>query len=181
MAGLTAARTLAERGVKVTVLEAKERVGGRVFSQRVDGGGTIELGAEFVHGRASEMWVLIDEAGVKTVERDGSMLREAWDGGLAEDDPQDGAMFAPLEALEDFAGEDVAFADWLASSDVPEDERAALTGYVEGFNAADARRIGVRSLGAQQKAEDSSEGGRSYHVVGGYAQLAEHLAACVAA
>jgi monoamine oxidase len=177
MAGLTAARTLAERGVKVTVLEAKERVGGRVFSQRVDGGGTIELGAEFVHGRASEMWVLIDEAGVKTVERDGSMLREAWDGGLAEDDPQDGAMFAPLEALEDFAGEDVAFADWLASSDVPEDERAALTGYVEGFNAADARRIGVRSLGAQQKAEDSSEGGRSYHVVGGYAQLAEHLAA----
>jgi monoamine oxidase len=179
MAGLVAARALAERGLRVCVLEAKERVGGRVMSQKVEGGGTVELGAEFVHGRAPELWALIDEVGAKTVERNGSMLREECGGGLVEDDPQDESMFEPLEQLEDFAGEDRTFADWLAASDVDEDMRPALRSYVEGFNAADARRIGVRSLGAQQKAEAKTEGDRSWHVEGGYSQLAEYLAARV--
>lgn len=176
MAGLMAARALAERGVRVCVLEAKEHVGGRVMSQKVEGGGMVELGAEFVHGRPPELWALIDEVGVRTVERDGSMLREEWEGGLVEDDPQDGAMFEPLERLKEFAGDDKTFAEWLDASDVEEDVRPALTGYVEGFNAADARRVSVRSLGAQQKAEDESEGSSSWHVLGGYARLAEYLA-----
>jgi monoamine oxidase len=179
MAGLAAGRALAEHGLKVCVLEARERVGGRVRSQQVVGGGFIELGAEFVHGRAPELWALIDEAGAKTVERSGTMLREKWDGGLVEDDPQDDSMFAPLEQLEEFDGPDAAFADWLKGSGVDEIGRAAVTGYVEGFNAADARRISVRSLGAQQKAEDESGGERSWHVLGGYAQLPDYLAARV--
>jgi len=181
MAGLAAARALGERGVRVTVLEAKDRVGGRVMSRVAEGGGVVELGAEFVHGRAPELWSLIDECGVETTERDGTMLREEWGGGVIEDNPQDEAMFAPLEKLENFEGEDVAFADWLAASDVPEEERGALLGYVEGFNAADARRIGVKALGMQQKAEDATEGDRAWHVRGGYAQLAEYLAARVKA
>jgi monoamine oxidase len=78
--------------------------------------------------------------------------------------------------LEDFAGEDIAFWDWLKASDVPELDRPALLGYVEGFNAADARRISVTSLGAQQKAEDATEGDRAWHVRGGYAQLTDYLA-----
>ena len=179
MAGLAAARALAERGVRVTVLEAKDRVGGRVSSRVAEGGGVVELGAEFVHGRAPELWALIDECGAETTERVGTMLREEWGGGVAEDDPQDEAMFEPLEKLENFAGEDVAFADWLATSDVPEGERGALLGYVEGFNAADARRIGVKALGVQQKAEDAIEGDRAWHVRGGYEQLAKYLAARV--
>lgn len=179
MAGLAAARALGERGVRVTVLEAKDRVGGRVMSRAAEGGGVVELGAEFVHGRAAELWALIDECGAKTTERDGTMLREEWGGGVVEDDPQDEAMFAPLVKLEDFAGEDVAFADWLAASDVPEDERGALLGYVEGFNAADARKIGIVALGMQQKAEDATEGDRAWRVRGGYGQLAEYLAARV--
>ncbi len=162
----------------MVVLEAKDRVGGRVFTRKAEGGGAVELGAEFVHGRAPELWALIAECGVETVEREGTMLREEG-GGVAEDDPQDEAVFEPLEELKEFEGEDVAFADWLSASDVPEDEREALTGYVEGFNAADARRIGVKSLGVQQKAEDAAEGDRAWHVVGGYGQLAEHLAARV--
>jgi len=175
MAGLAAARALGERGVRVTVLEAKDHVGGRVMSRVAEGGGVVELGAEFVHGRAPELWALIHECGVETTERDGTMLREEWGGGVIEDDPQDEAMFAPLEKLENFKGEDVAFADWLVASDVPEEERGALLGYVEGFNAADASRIGVKSLGMQQKAEDATEGDRAWHVRGGYAQLAEYL------
>lgn len=174
MAGLTVARALAERGMKVRVMEARDRVGGRVYSVPVEGAGFAELGAEFVHGRPSELWALIDEAGLKTVEREGAMLREEPAGRVTEDDP--GAGFETLDELKDWEGADVAFADWLKGSDVAEDERAALTGYVEGFNAADAKRISVRSLGIQQKAEEESGGSQSSHVVGGYQQLAEYLA-----
>ena len=176
MAGLAAARALGERGLRVIVAEAQERVGGRILSQRVTGGGVVELGAEFIHGRPPELWALIDEAGVETVEREGTMLREGWGGGLENESDDDESMVEPLEQLENFTGEDLAFWDWLKASDVPESERQALLGYVEGFNAADARRISVTSLGVQQMAEDATEGNSSFHVLGGYAQLAEYLA-----
>lgn len=175
MAGLTAARALAERGLRVTVLEARERVGGRVMT-RHENGQAIELGAEFVHGRAPELWALIEEAGLEAVEREGTMLRSREGVGVAEDDPEDDAVFAPLEALEGREGPDMPFAEWLAQSDVPEEERAGLTAYVEGFNAADARVIGIHGLGAQQKAEEEIDGDLTWHVRGGYAQVAEYLA-----
>jgi monoamine oxidase len=47
-AGLAAADALAGRGVEVTVFEARDRVGGRVQSRRLDNGAVVELGAEFV-------------------------------------------------------------------------------------------------------------------------------------
>jgi len=176
MAGLTAARALADRGLRVTVLEARDRVGGRVFTRQTEEGVDVELGAEFVHGRAPELWALIDACEATTTERDGSMLREEDDGGLAEDNPQEGDVFFALEELEDFEGEDVSFAEWLKSSDVPEEEHVMALNYVEGFNASDATRIGVKSLGAQQRAEDAIEGDRTFHVQGGYRQLPEYLA-----
>lgn len=176
IAGLAAARALGERGIRATVLEARDRVGGRLLSRVAAGGGHVELGAEFVHGRAPELWALLAECEAQTTERDGAMLREDGSGGLIEDDPQDEEMFAPLEELEAFAGEDVSFTDWLATSNVPEEDRPALLNYVEGFNAADAHRIGIHSLGVQQKAEDAIEGDRTWHIHGGYARLAEYLA-----
>jgi monoamine oxidase len=47
-AGLAAADALAHRGVEVVVFEARDRVGGRVHSGRLDNGAVVELGAEFV-------------------------------------------------------------------------------------------------------------------------------------
>ena len=176
MAGLTAARALAERGLKVLVVEARDHVGGRVMSRRADGGETVELGAEFVHGRAPELFALMDEAKVEIIERGGAMLREEEPGVLIEDDDRDEEFFAPLETLEDSDAEDVPFAEWLAGQEMEPWQKDVLTGYVEGFNAADAKRIGIRALGVQQKAEDAAEGDRSWHVRGGYAQLPEYLA-----
>ncbi len=179
MAGLAAARALLERGVSVTVIEARDRVGGRVFSHTHTSGTVLELGAEFVHGRAPELWALIEEAGVRTVERDGSMLRENVPGSLHGEDSGDGededALFKPLEKLA-YLPKDMPFSQWLESSETPEWQKPALLGYVEGFNAADANIIGVHALGVQQQAEDGSEGDRSWHILGGYAQLAEYLA-----
>jgi monoamine oxidase len=47
-AGLAAAEALSLAGVRVVVLEARDRVGGRVWSRRLQNGAVIEMGAEFV-------------------------------------------------------------------------------------------------------------------------------------
>src|SRR3981189_3818949 len=70
MGGLTAARALAEAGLKVLVVEAQDRIGGRIWTRHV-GDEAIELGAEFIHGRPPELWALIDEAGLGTYEGGG--------------------------------------------------------------------------------------------------------------
>jgi monoamine oxidase len=48
LAGLAAAEELARRGREVVVLEARDRVGGRVWSDRLANGAVIERGGEFV-------------------------------------------------------------------------------------------------------------------------------------
>jgi monoamine oxidase len=53
MAGLAAARSLADAGWPVRVLEARDRIGGRVYTNR-DWGVPIELGASWIHGTAND-------------------------------------------------------------------------------------------------------------------------------
>ncbi|MDP9002212.1 MAG: FAD-dependent oxidoreductase [Myxococcota bacterium] len=50
VAGLTAARRLAKSGAKVVVLEGRNRVGGRVWTDRSWTGTPIDLGASWIHG-----------------------------------------------------------------------------------------------------------------------------------
>ncbi len=62
-AGLAAARALDEQGVDVVVLEARERIGGRVFTLHDPNTPVpIELGAEFIHGSAPELDSILAEA-----------------------------------------------------------------------------------------------------------------------
>lgn len=173
MAGLTAARALAEAGVPVLVLEAQERIGGRILTQHV-GGEAIELGAEFIHGRPPELWALIDEAGLETYERGGAQVCFE-EGTLTNCGGEMDQVFEPLEKLEHFDGPDITFAEYLDREEVPEEERGRMIGYVEGFNAADYRIVSAASLGAQQKAEDASDGDRLYRLRGGYDQLPAYL------
>jgi monoamine oxidase len=67
-AGLAAAVTLADAGVEVSVLEARDRVGGRVWSEPLDGPGgsgpVIERGAEFVLAGYDEMRRWLDRVGL---------------------------------------------------------------------------------------------------------------------
>ena len=63
IAGLSAARELARHGVLVTVLEAKDRLGGRIHTRFV-GSSPVELGAEFIHERSKPLLGGIRRAGL---------------------------------------------------------------------------------------------------------------------
>lgn len=70
IAGLTAARALKRAGVDVTVVEARDRLGGRIHTFR-EWGSTVELGASWLHGtKNNPLAKLADEAGVKIVHTD---------------------------------------------------------------------------------------------------------------
>jgi monoamine oxidase len=178
MAGLTAARALAESGVRVLVLEAQDRIGGRIHTEHI-ADEAIELGAEFIHGRSPELWALIEEAGLETYERNGAQICFE-DSGLNACPDELATLFDPLEKLENFTGPDVTFAEYLDREAIPAEDRTPIIGYVEGFNAADHRQISAASLGAQQKAEDSIDGDRTYYLRNGYDQLPAYLARRIA-
>jgi hypothetical protein len=54
-AGLAAATELASRGARVTVLEARDRVGGRAWSTELDNGSVVELGGEWIEEGAAAL------------------------------------------------------------------------------------------------------------------------------
>jgi monoamine oxidase len=65
MAGLAAARRLVSRGVDVTVLEARDRVGGRVEGGHTAGGVPIELGGQWIGPTQNRMYELVGELGLE--------------------------------------------------------------------------------------------------------------------
>src|SRR5580658_2433739 len=97
-AGLAAARTLARQKARVVVLEARGRIGGRVWSRPGSRPSTpAELGAEFIHAPALKTFALLREAGAAAVDTGG----ESWtsdDGKLVCDDDEF------LSATDRFAG-----------------------------------------------------------------------------
>src|SRR4051812_9544705 len=78
VAGLSAAKALNERGFDVVVLEARERIGGRVFTHRDrDTPVAIELGAEFIHGAADELAEILKRGKIAAVDISGRRWQTA--------------------------------------------------------------------------------------------------------
>src|SRR5262245_9323597 len=75
LAGLAAAKRLAESGMQVTILEARDRIGGRVHTVRDKRLPVpIELGAEFMHGKPDEIWHIVKKENLFT----GSVEGDNW-------------------------------------------------------------------------------------------------------
>ncbi len=168
IAGLVAARHLTEAGLRVTLLEARDRLGGRIYTEST-GEFPLELGAEFVHGRPNEILSLAAEAGVPIVPVQGKFRRKvdgewAEAGHLMEKVDQ---LFAKLPTDEP----DESFQYYLDRSGEDDDIKQQALRYVEGFHAANPSLISARSLRRDSEAEEAIEGDHQYRIASGYESL----------
>jgi monoamine oxidase len=176
IAGLAAARELASAGRRVTVVEARDRVGGRILTLHPpEAAAPVELGAEFVHGEPAELLRCFQGAGTGLQEISGTDA--CFLNGKLAACPQN-ETFALLDELQAFASRegDMSFDAFLARRRPDAEDAAQARAYVEGFNAADARRIGIVALARQQQAEEEIGGERSWRPIAGYDMLPRYLA-----
>jgi monoamine oxidase len=176
-AGLAAARDLAAAGLSVTIIEARDRIGGRVHTVRDESFNLpIELGAEFVHGKHPALIKLLDSS--RTPFSDVTDRHWYFEDGVVS---RSNDFWNKLTALFDLMSKekpDQTFAQFLDSlPDDPETLRAkaVATRYVQGFHAADIRRAGVHGLIAANEAEDQVGGHHSFRVVTGYETVLQRL------
>lgn len=172
--GLAAAHDLLAAGLRVCCLEARDRIGGRILT--IHDAATplpIELGAEFVHGRPSEIFDLSDHSGLHLYETGGRPVSLV-EGG--EDPEEDG--FKILEDLTRSATEanDETFQSFLERSHYADAQKQQAAAFVEGFNASRRDVIGTASLAQDQRAADAIDGDRSFRLREGYDALIHVLA-----
>src|SRR5271154_4364780 len=175
-AGLMTARELARAGKKVTILEARERCGGRIYPLPAEEFGyPAEGGPEFVHGVAPLTRALMREAKLSLLPRGGTRW-SARTGKLSPNEPSPPHMGRFYQALSEVKA-DLPIAEFLETqfADRRYDElRRSITRTVEGYDAADPRRASTLALREEWMARDDGEHGR---LAEGYGALIEFLAA----
>ncbi|MEN9933597.1 MAG: hypothetical protein RLZZ387_176 [Chloroflexota bacterium] len=192
VSGLAAARALADAGRRVIVLEARERIGGRVWTDRSWPGMALDLGASWIHGtQGNPLTALARKAGIVTAPpTDYESLWRYEPGARELSDSADEALDENFEDLEERSaeladelrsdGEDIslqaAFDQLLAGRRLSQAQRRrldyAINTSIEHEYAADASELSLLHW-------DQGEGFDGDDVIfpGGYDQVPSHLAA----
>ncbi|BAM91205.1 amine oxidase [Bradyrhizobium oligotrophicum S58] len=175
-AGLMAARELARAGRHVTVLEARERCGGRIHPL-AEGvfGYRAEAGAEFIHGEAPVTYRLLAEAGLSAQPIEGARWHVA-NGRFSDEDPADRQMDRLHDVLARL-DQDLTITTLLErhfSGAEFAALRESVLGMVQGYDAADPDRASVFALRDEWM---GGERGPQTRIVGGYGALVDCLAA----
>ena len=173
VAGLACAERLAEAKLAVIVVEARERVGGRIlthYDEREDF--PIELGAEFVHGEHPVLMARIEQANLRLRRIDEQPWCKEPDGlqPCGEFWSQTEKVLKSLR----MSRKDRSFTQFLRSpkgKSFSSDARDSATRYVEGFNAARAAEISVNSIVRGLRTEEKIDGDKQFRIVNGYAAL----------
>jgi len=171
--GLMAARMLAEKNHSVMVVEARNRIGGRIHTLRGGFSQPMEAGAEFIHGRQPLTLSLIKESKNKATLVSGNWY-QLWDGQLQNRDFFGAGWGQVTKALEKLET-DVDMGTFLNrhfGANAYQDLRQRVKGFVEGYDAADLDRVSAMAL-REEWAE--SDDGHQFRVQGGYARLMHYL------
>lgn len=169
ISGLSIARQLIQSGHSVTVLEARDRVGGRIHAITGNFSKPVETGAEFIHGEQPVTLSLLKEARI-----DKSLMKGKFYS-IAKDELQRGDMlddhwkelFSKLNKLE----HDVTLTDFLQqyfAGEQYQDLRHRVIQFAEGFDIADPDRVSSLALREEWKNSDDEH---QYHPEGGYSKL----------
>jgi monoamine oxidase len=187
LAGLSCADALVQQGVDVIVLEARDRVGGRVFSHHFTDGQTCERGAEFIDSNHTDVLGLVSRLGLTLTDRSAEFdsaaaLLDA--GGRAVPIAMHATVTPDLERWEsavasvadDNTSEWATLADLMHSLDLSVLSRLAIGRHIRTEFMLPPEEIGQRF--AASLARLQSRGRRECHrIVGGNDQLAAGLAA----
>ncbi|BBY84383.1 FAD-dependent oxidoreductase [Mycolicibacterium tokaiense] len=178
-AGLAAARTLADAGVRVTVLEARDRIGGRTWTD-TSLGVPIDIGASWIHGTQdnplTELAAAVNAATVATdfddvvvYDRDGEVGADALDRVAA----QWSTVSAQLAARTADAPDSASVADALSGLADLTDPLIAwtVTSVITGEYAAGPEQLSLRWFG-----NEGGFDGPDVLFPLGYTQLSSHLA-----
>jgi monoamine oxidase len=179
-AGLAAAAELAPAGRAALLLDARDRIGGRIWTRTEPGLPVpLELGAEFIHGEPGSTVGLMRRFGVAAVDTQGAhwtcrrgrfRLR--------------GELFGQLHAAlrsnrARLRARDLTFQDFLARlgpAQLGRDARELALALVEGFDAADPARVSARSILEEWVGGDALDSPQ-FRPLGGYGALLAPLAA----
>lgn len=172
-AGLYAAKLLSGQGHNITILEARDRTGGRIRTIEDHRFNLpVECGAEFVHGDLQLTIKLLKEAGLKHHAVKGGIWRSK-NGRLEQQEDfieDQEELLTKLKELE----QDMSVLDFLQkyfAAEKYEELRSSFTKFVEGYDAADARRASCYALLQEMVGEQ----GENHRIDGGYTQLIDYL------
>jgi monoamine oxidase len=172
-AGLMAAKELTDAGQKVIVLEARDRIGGRICSLNSQPfSAPMEAGAEFIHGNLEVTQKLLKKAGISYQKMSGDIwqvLKGHWkkENQFIEDAP---LVMNRLKGL----SEDISMAEFLNkefSDEKYSNLRKSLASYIEGYYAGNLENTSALSFYEELQSEDENQ----YRVEGGYTKLMHYL------
>ncbi len=149
-AGLSAAAQLARAGRSVLVLEARDRIGGRMWTRHEpELPVPIELGAEFIHGVAPLTHALLAAAGSAAV-HGGDSHWTAIGGKLERRDALFPQVLAAMRRTDVLAKHDLSFARFLEGYvKLPRTAKQFARTMAEGFDAVDTTKASARAIVAE--------------------------------
>lgn len=170
ISGLAAAQFLAKHGKEVIVLEAADRVGGRIRSIAAECG-PVEMGAEFIHGGNADLRRLLRRAGMKVrpvrsamrwqVDGVARRLPDFWD-----------RLIRVIDRIDPRARGQSIRQFFDRHPEIPPDDRRLVAQYLGGFEAAPLEELSARGMIDAHAGADSAD----FRPAGPYAQLPEFLA-----
>ena len=175
VAGLAAARQLADAGFSVLILEARDRIGGRILTVKASGS-RVELGAEFVHGTPAEVLKVVQAARLSLVEIPDEHYR-ARTGGLTpicDFWSTVGRLCKQLGQSVRGKRKDLSLLDSLRKTRMSAGQRELLLNFVEGFDAGDPAKISVQWLA--EGADELKSSYKQFRLSDGYGDIVAWLA-----